>query len=73
VAVVEEHGLLGGLGGAIAEWRAMQDRAQARMLAFGTSDEFMHEVGTQEYARRKFGLTAHHIANRVLAALGRTA
>jgi len=73
VAVVEEHGLLGGLGGAIAEWRATQDRAQARMLAFGTSDEFMHEVGTQEYARRKFGLTAHHIANRVLAALGRTA
>jgi transketolase len=45
----------------------------ARMLAFGTSDEFMYEVGTQEYARRKFGLTADNIASRVLGALRRAA
>ena len=73
VAVIEEHGLVGGLGGAIAEWRAAQDGVLARMLAFGTPDEFMHEVGTQEYARRKFGLTADNIAGRVLSALRRAA
>jgi transketolase len=73
VGVVEEHGLAGGLGGAIAEWRASQDGNMARMLAFGTSDEFMYEVGTQEYARRKFGLTADNIASRVLGALRRAA
>jgi transketolase len=73
VAVVEEHGLIGGLGGGIAEWRATQDGKLARMLAFGTSDEFMHEVGSQEYARRRFGLTAGNIANRVLGALRRAA
>jgi transketolase len=73
VAVIEEHGLLGGLGGAIAEWRAAQDGNLARMLTFGTADEFMHEVGTQEYARRKFGLTAENIAGRVLSALRRAA
>ena len=73
VAVVEEHGLVGGLGGAIAEWRAARDEALARMIAFGTPDEFMHEVGTQEYARRKFGLTADNIAGKVLAALRRAA
>jgi transketolase len=73
VAVVEEHGLAGGLGGAIAEWRAAQDTSLARMLAFGTADEFMHEVGTQEYARRRFGLTAENIAGRVLGALRRAA
>ncbi len=73
VAVVEEHGIIGGLGGAIAEWRAAQDGKPARMLSFGTPDEFMHEVGTQEYARRKFGLTAEHIAGRVLGALRRAA
>jgi transketolase len=73
VAVVEEHGLLGGLGGAIAEWRAAQDGSLARMLAFGTPDEFMHEVGTQEYARRKFGLTAENITSRVMGALRRAA
>lgn len=73
VAVVEEHGLLGGLGSAIAEWRAAQDGTLARMIAFGTPDEFMHEIGTQDYARRKFGLTADNIARRVLGALRRAA
>jgi transketolase len=72
VAVVEEHGAIGGLGGAIAEWRATQDRA-ARMLSFGTADEFMHEIGTQEYARRRFGLTADNISAKVLNALRRAA
>jgi transketolase len=73
VAVVEEHGLAGGLGGAIAEWRAGQDGKLARMLAFGTSDEFMHEIGSQEYARRRFGLSADHINGKVLGALRRAA
>jgi transketolase len=73
IAVVEEHGLAGGLGGAIAEWRAGQDGKLARMLAFGTSDEFMHEVGSQEYARRRFGLSADHITGKVLGALRRAA
>lgn len=61
IASIEEHGLIGGLGSAIAEWRARVN-APVRQLAFGTPDEFMHEVGTQEYARRKYGLTAEVIA-----------
>ena len=73
VAVVEEHGRIGGLASAVAEWRAAQEGQLARMLAFGTPDEFMHEVGTQEYARRKFGLTADNISGRVLGALRRAA
>jgi transketolase len=74
IGVAEEHGRYGGLGGAIAEWRTEQDSGNgtlARMLAFGTPDEFMHEIGTQNYARRKFGLTAERIADRVLGALRR--
>ena len=73
VAVLEEHGLIGGLGGAIAEWRAAQDGALARMITFGTVDAFMHEVGSQEYARHKFGLIGDNIAGKVLGALGRAA
>ncbi len=68
VAVVEEHGRIGGLAGAVAEWRAGQDGCLARMLSFGTPDEFMHEIGSQKYARRKFGLVADHIARCVLNA-----
>jgi hypothetical protein len=29
----------------------------------------MHEVGSQVYARKKFGLTAENIASKTLAAL----
>ena len=70
IATIEEHGLIGGLGSAVAEWRAA-DNISTRQLSFGTPDEFMHEVGSQEYARAKYGLTAYNIAARILAALGR--
>ncbi|TSA53504.1 MAG: transketolase [Nitrosomonadaceae bacterium] len=68
MATVEEHGRIGGLGGAVAEWRSAQ-RAMSVQISFGTDDEFMHEVGSQDYARNKYGLTASNIANKVLAAL----
>lgn len=71
VAVVEEHSRLGGLGGSIAEWLASQDGLRGRMLSFGTDDMFMHEIGSQEYARRRFGLTAENIAEKVSARLVR--
>lgn len=69
VAVAEEHGRIGGLGGSIAEWLAAQDGLRGRLVAFGTDDTFMHEIGSQEYARRKFGLTAENIAKQVHAKL----
>ena len=68
VAVAEEHNQIGGLGGSIAEWLSRQEPMKGRMIAFGTGDEFMHEVGSQEYARDKYGLTAENIASQVLAA-----
>jgi transketolase len=67
VAVAEEHGRIGGLAGAVAEWLATQDKPRAKLVSFGTADEFMHEVGTTEYARRKWGLTAENIAREVAA------
>lgn len=68
VATIEEHGRIGGLGGAVAEFYA--DRRDAPVqISFGTGDEFMHEVGSQDYARAKFGLTAANIADKVLVAL----
>jgi transketolase len=65
VVSVEEHSRLGGLGASIAEWLARQERQTCRLLSFGTDDVFMHEVGSQEYARKKFGLTSANIAQKV--------
>lgn len=72
VAVVEEHSRLGGLGGSVAEWLARQSGPQGKLVAFGTDDAFMHEVGSQDYARKKFGLTTENIVAKVLDALSKT-
>jgi len=65
---VEEHGLIGGLSSAIAEWHIQQSHTIPQ-LNLGTPDEFMHEVGSQEYARQKYGLTSDAIVQRVIARL----
>jgi transketolase len=70
VATLEEHSILGGLGGSVAEWRADQPNAPARLVRFGTRDEFLHETCEQEEAREHFGLTPPAIADRVMRELG---
>jgi transketolase len=67
VAVVEEHGRIGGLGGAVAEWLAEQRTTTARLLSFGAPDAFLFEVGSQQYARQKYGLTGESLAARIQA------
>lgn len=67
VATVEEHSVLGGLGGSVAELLA-EHGGRARLIRFGTADEFLHEAGEQEYAREHFGLTAKNLAEKILAA-----
>ncbi len=66
VATIEEHSVIGGLGGAVAEWLADHPGSRAHLLRFGTADRFLHEAGEQEHARRRYGLTAEHIAARIL-------
>lgn len=68
LVTVEEHSRIGGFGSAVAEWR-MANSNQVAQLGFGTDDIFMHEVGSQAYARKKFGLTAENIAATTFAVL----
>ena len=65
---VEEHSRIGGFGSAVSEWRSSTNCA-IQQISLGTDDEFMHEVGSQSYARKKYGLTAENIAARVAASL----
>ena len=69
VATVEEHSVLGGLGGSIAEWKADRPKMPGRLLRFGTEDVFLHETCEQEEAREHFGLVAGKMAERIAAAL----
>jgi transketolase len=68
VATIEEHSLIGGLGGAVAEWLA-DSGAKARLLRFGTRDEFLHQTCEQEEAREYFGLTSDAVTARIQQSL----
>jgi transketolase len=69
VATVEEHSLIGGFGSAVAEWTADHAVKPRAFLRFGTPDAFFKQSGEQEYAREQLGLSAHHIAGAIRAAL----
>jgi len=71
VATLEEHSVLGGLGTATAEWMAANGKgAKARLVTFGTPDEFIHQTTHQSSARAWAGLTADQIVERVTEDLG---
>jgi len=70
VAVVEEHSVIGGLGSAVAEWRARHDGPQAPLVACGTPDAFISAAGSQAWMREQCGLTGPAVAAKILARLG---
>ncbi len=69
IATVEEHSVLGGLGGSIAEIYAAFKNPKGRLLIIGIPDSFSREAGRQEYARVKCGLTSQNIAQRIQEAI----
>lgn len=66
VVTVEEHNILGGLGGAVAE--VLSEQAPTRMLRIGTNDTF-GESGPAPVLIKKYGLDSESIAAKVKAFL----
>lgn len=69
VVVVEEHTIIGGLGGAIAEACMSAGSAPPRFLRIGLDDIYPTVVGDQRYLRQTYGLDAEAIARRTTALL----
>lgn len=70
VATLEEHSVLGGLGTAVSEWFAANaDAAKAKLVSFGTPDEFLHETTHQPSARAWAGLAAENITKGITQSL----
>jgi transketolase len=65
VATLEEHSLLGGLGGAVAEWLSDQRTTTARLVRLAAPDAFLHRVGSQAYAREQIGLDTASLVDRL--------
>jgi transketolase len=66
VVTVEEHSIVGGLGGAVAELLA--ERQPTLMRRIGLRDEF-GASGTNDALLEKFGLTPRRVADQVVAFL----
>ena len=64
VVTVEEHSVIGGLGGAVAE--CLSEKAPTRMLRIGMNDVF-GESGTAVALLHKYGLDAEGIYNKIKA------
>lgn len=69
--VVEEHGCIGGLYGAISEFFGRYAAARPALVSIGSRDEFLHEIGSHDFARKHFGISKEHIERAVLGILKR--
>lgn len=70
VVTLEEHGRIGGFGSAVAEWLSDREPQRARLMRIGSADDFLHEAGEQEHARKCFGLDADSVTKTILSRLG---
>jgi len=64
---LEEHMENGGLGGAVAEVVAGMYGARAPLHRFAVPDRWPRKVGSQEYLRHSFGLSAEKVAETIIA------
>lgn len=69
LVTVEEHSIIGGLGGAVAEVMAGVSVPRARLVRVGLADQFSSIVGDQEYLRRVYGMSPEAIATAAWDAL----
>ena len=68
VVTAENHNIIGGLGSAVANSLARTCPVPVEMV--GVNDEF-GEVGTEDFLRKRFDLTADHIVRAALEAISR--
>ena len=69
IVTVEEHGLNGGLGSAVAEVCMDFGWLPRMFLRLGLPPEFVSAVGSQAYLRKEHGLDGHSIARQTASAL----
>lgn len=68
IVSVEEHSIVGGLGGAIAEVMA-ENGCSSRLVRIGMNDIYSSVVGTQQYLRDYYAINATAIVERIEQAL----
>ena len=67
IVTIEEHTIHGGLGGAVAETLMDNGVYPEKFLRIGLEAGFSSIVGSQKYLRKRYGLDAEAISNRILS------
>ncbi len=65
LVTLEEHNILGGLGGAVAEVVSSDHVPHAVLLRLGLQDEYTSIVGDQEYLRNFYGISGSRVAETI--------
>lgn len=66
VFTLEEHSVIGGLGGAVAEVLATVKNRPGAFGIFGINDQWPKQVGSQQYLRKLLGIDAETVAAGIL-------
>ncbi len=69
IVTIEEHSIIGGLGGAVAEVLAEADGAKVAFKRIGLPSSFSPHIGSQEYMQERQGLTGEAISKCVAGML----
>ncbi len=70
IVSLEEHNIIGGLGGAISE-TISELQSHAPLVRLGLKDCYSSEVGSREYLRAYYGIDAAKITSIIEEALGK--
>lgn len=67
IVTVEEHNIIGGFSGAVAEVIAeMTSEKKASLIRIGLNDMYSSIVGDQKYLRNEYGMSAEKITDKIL-------
>lgn len=69
IVTCEEHNVIGGFGGAVAEIMAEMKNKKAVLLRIGLNDEYSVRVGDQKYLRQQYGIDSKSIVKKILHVL----
>ena len=69
LVTLEEHTILGGMGGAVAETVSDMTGSRARVMRIGMQDTYSAIVGSQQYLQEQYGLDPNSIALKTMQAL----
>ena len=62
---IEEHSVTGGLGSSLIEWLSENNVNNVKIKRLGVPNQFIHELGDQDFVRKKLGLSNEGIVNAI--------